>query len=216
MKAAADTTAGDALGQLLGVDMMDAGRYFAALGDTAEQMYRPIREGFDKRAWKLRETVEWTQALLKDKTDVDKWTGRKAEKRKFTVTDAASMADTVLELTPGQAMELYCLSQRGGEGAFDDRRHPAEGRQGQAGAAGEADAGAAGGDYRQPDDRAGADGTRHAGIPEHDRGGVGQRGEQHAVRVRQIYRNALLADEQQQRLYRHNGSQQQAGRAERH
>lgn len=75
-------------------------------------MYRPIREGFDKRAWKLRETVEWTQALLKDKTDVDKWTGRKAEKRKFTVTDAASMADTVLELTPGQAMELYCLSQR--------------------------------------------------------------------------------------------------------
>lgn len=112
VKAAADTTAGDALGQLLGVDMMDAGRYFAALGDTAEQMYRPIREGFDKRAWKLRETVEWTQALLKDKTDVDKWTGRKAEKRKFTVTDAASMADTVLELTPGQAMELYCLSQR--------------------------------------------------------------------------------------------------------
>ena len=55
--------------------------------------------------------------------------GAQGRKRKFTVTDAASMADTVLELTPGQAMELYCLSQRGGEGAFDDRRHPAEGRQ---------------------------------------------------------------------------------------
>lgn len=104
---AADTRLGDMTAQLLGLDMMDARRYFSSLGETTENdVYKPIRDGFDKRVWKL-DTVQEKFAEIKGDSDISKWTGNKAKKTTFKLTDGSEIA-----LTVGQCMEIYNLTQR--------------------------------------------------------------------------------------------------------
>ena len=104
---AADTRAGDVAAQLLGLDMMDARRYFSSLGGTAENdVYKPIRDGFDKRVWKL-DAAQKKFAEIKGDADISKWTGDKAERQTFKLADGNEVA-----LTVGQRMEIYNLTQR--------------------------------------------------------------------------------------------------------
>ena len=104
---AADTRAGDMTAQLLGLDMMDARRYFSSLGSVAENdVYKPIRDGFDKRVWKLNAAQE-KFAEIKGNADISKWTGDKAERQTFKLADGNEIA-----LTVGQRMEIYNLTQR--------------------------------------------------------------------------------------------------------
>lgn len=103
----ADSRTYDMVSQLLGLDMMDARRFFSSLGGTVEQeVYKPIRDGFDKRVWKL-EAAQEQFAKIKGDTDISKWTGSKANKQTFTLGSGQTV-----ELTVGQMMELYNLSQR--------------------------------------------------------------------------------------------------------
>ena len=104
---AADTRAGDMAAQLLGLDMMDARRYFSSLGSVAENdVYKPIRDGFDKRVWKL-DAAQEKFAEIKGDADISKWTGDKAERQTFKLADGNEIA-----LTVGQRMEIYNLTQR--------------------------------------------------------------------------------------------------------
>nr|DAE82950.1 MAG TPA: nuclease [Caudoviricetes sp.] len=104
---AADTRAGDMTAQLLGLDMMDARRYFSSLGSVAENdVYKPIRDGFDKRVWKL-DAAQKKFAEIKGDADISKWTGDKAERQTFKLADGNEIA-----LTVGQRMEIYNLTQR--------------------------------------------------------------------------------------------------------
>ena len=104
---AADTRVGDMTAQLLGLDMMDARRYFSSLGETTENdVYKPIRDGFDKRVWKL-DAAQEKFAEIKGDSDISKWTGNKAKKTTFKLTDGSEIA-----LTIGQCMEIYNLTQR--------------------------------------------------------------------------------------------------------
>lgn len=104
---AANTRLGDMTAQLLGLDMMDARRYFSSLGETTENdVYKPIRDGFDKRVWKL-DAAQEKFAEIKGDSDISKWTGNKAKKTTFKLTDGSEIA-----LTVGQCMEIYNLTQR--------------------------------------------------------------------------------------------------------
>ena len=104
---AADTRVGDMAAQLLGLDMMDARRYFSSLGSVAENdVYKPIRDGFDKRVWKL-DAAQEKFAEIKGDADISKWTGDKAERQTFKLADGNEIA-----LTVGQRMEIYNLTQR--------------------------------------------------------------------------------------------------------
>ena len=104
---AADSRLGDMTAQLLGLDMMDARRYFSSLGETTENdVYKPIRDGFDKRVWKL-DAAQEKFAEIKGDSDISKWTGNKAKKTTFKLTDGSEIA-----LTVGQCMEIYNLTQR--------------------------------------------------------------------------------------------------------
>lgn len=101
------TRTGDAVNGLLNYDMMDARRYFKHLGDTAlEKVYKPIRDGFDRRVWLLKSAQEQFEQIRGD-TDITKWTGSKAEKHHFTLENGQQ-----IDMTVGQMMELYNLSQR--------------------------------------------------------------------------------------------------------
>lgn len=104
---AADTRVGDMTAQLLGLDMMDARRYFSSLGSVAENdVYKPIRDGFDKRVWKL-DAAQKKFAEIKGDADISKWTGDKADRQTFKLADGNEIA-----LTVGQRMEIYNLTQR--------------------------------------------------------------------------------------------------------
>ena len=104
---AADTRVGDMTAQLLGLDMMDARRYFSSLGSVAENdVYKPIRDGFDKRVWKL-DAAQKKFAEIKGDADISKWTGDKAVRQTFKLADGNEIA-----LTVGQRMEIYNLTQR--------------------------------------------------------------------------------------------------------
>lgn len=104
---AAQTRLGDAAGQLLGLDMMDARRYFTSLGTTAqEKIYGPIRKGFDKRVW-LLDSAQKAFEEIKGDTNIKSWTGDRAPVEEFKLHDGRT-----IRLTVGQRMELYNLSQR--------------------------------------------------------------------------------------------------------
>ena len=104
---AAESRLGNAAGQLLGLDMMDARRYFTSLGETAQKkVYEPIRKGFDKRVWLLASAQDAFDDIVGD-TDISQWTGDRAPAQKFELHDGKT-----IRLTVGQRMELYNLSQR--------------------------------------------------------------------------------------------------------
>ena len=104
---AAESRLGNAAGQLLGLDMMDARRYFTSLGETARQkIYEPIRKGFDKRVWLLASAQDAFDDIVGE-TDISQWTGDRAPAQKFELHDGKT-----IRLTVGQRMELYNLSQR--------------------------------------------------------------------------------------------------------
>lgn len=104
---AAESRLGNAAGQLLGLDMMDARRYFTSLGETAQRkVYEPIRKGFDKRVWLLASAQDAFDDIVGD-TDISQWTGDRAPAQKFELHDGKT-----IRLTVGQRMELYNLSQR--------------------------------------------------------------------------------------------------------
>lgn len=103
----AQTRLGDAAGQLLGLDMMDARRYFTSLGTTAqEKIYGPIRKGFDKRVW-LLDSAQKAFEEIKGDTDIRNWTGDRAPVEEIKLHDGRT-----IRMTVGQRMELYNLSQR--------------------------------------------------------------------------------------------------------
>lgn len=106
-----DTKVVDELVGLTGVETMDAGRFFSRLGPTAQRLYQNLRDAFDRRVYKLQAMKDaWEKATRDMKVDektLAKWTGEKAEKHTFTLTSG-----TQIELTAGQVMELYCLTQR--------------------------------------------------------------------------------------------------------
>lgn len=104
---AAESRLGNWAGQLLGLDMMDARRYFTSLGETArEKIYEPIRKGFDKRVWLLASAQDAFDDIVGE-TDISQWTGDRAPAQKFELDDGKT-----IRLTVGQRMELYNLSQR--------------------------------------------------------------------------------------------------------
>lgn len=104
---AAESRLGNAAGQLLGLDMMDARRYFTSLGETAQKkVYEPIRKGFDKRVWLLAGAQDAFDDIVGE-TDISQWTGDRAPAQKFELHDGKT-----IRLTVGQRMELYNLSQR--------------------------------------------------------------------------------------------------------
>ena len=108
LDAALDNAVMDRVEGWAGLDMMDAGSFFRSLGPAAESVYSGIRQGFDKRVVRLREAQDYMGKLLAGKKDAVKaWSGAKAAKQTFTTEGG----DT-LQLTPGQVMELYCLTQR--------------------------------------------------------------------------------------------------------
>lgn len=73
---ATESRLGNAAGQLLGLDMMDARRYFTSLGETAQKkVYEPIRKGFDKRVWLLASAQDAFDDIVRD-TDISQWDGR--------------------------------------------------------------------------------------------------------------------------------------------
>ena len=110
-KKVSDTKMGDLLGGMLGLDMMDARRYFRTLGKTAEEnIYEPLRRGFDKRVW-LLDSAQKAFENIKGDADIRKWTGDKADTQTFTLQTAKGKKVDV-PLTVGQRMELYNLSQR--------------------------------------------------------------------------------------------------------
>lgn len=110
-KKVSDTKMGDLLGGMLGLDMMDARRYFRTLGKTAEEnIYEPLRRGFDKRVW-LLDSAQKAFEGIKGDADIRKWTGDKADTQTFTLQTAKGKKVDV-PLTVGQRMELYNLSQR--------------------------------------------------------------------------------------------------------
>ena len=111
LKKGMNTKIADVIDGVTGLDMMDAGRYFTSLGETAREIYKPIRNGFDTRVWKLKSAQKYMEGVLNGK-DIKKWTGDKAEKHEFTLHSDAFDKDTKLTMTTGQIMELYCLSQR--------------------------------------------------------------------------------------------------------
>lgn len=106
MKKLLDSSIGETAESLTGLDMMDAGSYFRSLGPAAEKIYRAVRKGFDTRTFKIREGQEFMQTLLRG-INLAEWSGGKAQKSAFTTESGQK-----LELTPGQVMELYCLTQR--------------------------------------------------------------------------------------------------------
>lgn len=102
-----DNDAAETIEGVYGLEMMDAGSYFRSLGQTvADSIYKPIRKGFDKRVELLREAQDYMKRKLTG-IDVKKWSGAGAPKQTFKLVNG----DTV-DLTPGQVMELYCLTQR--------------------------------------------------------------------------------------------------------
>lgn len=110
-KKVSDTKMGDLLGGMLGLDMMDARRYFRTLGKTAEEnIYEPLRRGFDKRVW-LLDSAQKAFEGIKGDADIRKWTGDKADTQTFTLQTAKGK-EVDVPLTVGQRMELYNLSQR--------------------------------------------------------------------------------------------------------
>ena len=110
-KKVSDTKMGDLLGGMLGLDMMDARRYFRTLGKTAEEnIYEPLRRGFDKRVW-LLDSAQKAFEGIKGDTDIRKWTGDKADTQTFTLQTAKGK-EVDVPITVGQRMELYNLSQR--------------------------------------------------------------------------------------------------------
>lgn len=106
MKKLLDTDLAEVAEGLTGLDMMDAASFFHGLGPAAEKIFHAIRLGFDTRVFKIRAGGEYMENLLRGK-NVKEWSGDKAPKQTFTLEKGGT-----LELTPGQAMELYCLSQR--------------------------------------------------------------------------------------------------------
>lgn len=106
VKKVMDSDLGERAENLAGLDMMDAGSYFRSLGPAAEKIFSAIREGFNTRVFKIRAGQEFMQNLLRGKK-LAEWSGDKAPKQTFALEKGGT-----LELTPGQAMELYCLTQR--------------------------------------------------------------------------------------------------------
>lgn len=106
VKKVMDSDLGERAENLAGLDMMDAGSYFRSLGPAAEKNFGAIREGFNTRVFKIRAGQEFMQNLLRGKK-LAEWSGDKAPKQTFALEKGGT-----LELTPGQAMELYCLTQR--------------------------------------------------------------------------------------------------------
>lgn len=106
VKKVMDSDLGERAENLAGLDMMDAGSYFRSLGPAAEKIFGAIREGFNTRVFRIRAGQEFMQNLLRGKK-LAEWSGDKAPKQTFALEKGGT-----LELTPGQAMELYCLTQR--------------------------------------------------------------------------------------------------------
>lgn len=107
MKKLLDNDAAETIEGVYGLEMMDAGSYFRSLGYTAaDSIYKPIRKGFDKRVELLREAQDYMKKALTG-IDVKKWSGAGAPKQMFKL-----MSGEEVELTPGQIIELYCLTQR--------------------------------------------------------------------------------------------------------
>ena len=92
--------------ELYGPDMQDSFTFFERLGPTANQIFRGLREGFDKVTRLTRQAEKHTKEILKD-ADLTKLTGKKAKKQTFELASGEK-----IEMTKAQLMELYVLDKR--------------------------------------------------------------------------------------------------------
>lgn len=91
--------------RLLNTDMLDAGAYFRRLGPAAMSVYQEIRNGFNKRVWKLEQAQKYMKGLLKEK-NISDWTGDRAKIHTF------NLQGREVQLTTAQIMNLYLLAKR--------------------------------------------------------------------------------------------------------
>lgn len=92
--------------EAFGPDMQDSFTFFERLGPTANQIFRGLREGFDKVTRLTRQAETHTKEILKD-VNLRELTGRRAKKISFELASGEK-----LELTKAQIMELYVLEKR--------------------------------------------------------------------------------------------------------
>ncbi len=91
--------------EMLNMHMLDSKTFFDQMGEGASSIYREIREGFNKRVWKLDEAQKYMKKIIGD-AKIRDWTGKKAETHSFDYNGQK------FELTTGQLMNLYVLSKR--------------------------------------------------------------------------------------------------------
>ena len=89
-----------------GPDMQDSFTFFERLGPTANQIFRGLREGFDKVTRLTRQAEMHTKEILKD-VNLKELTGRSAKKISFELASGEK-----IELTKAQIMEIYVLEKR--------------------------------------------------------------------------------------------------------
>lgn len=104
-KAKDRTKLGNTVHQLLDIDMLDAFTYFESMGEAPNSVFEEIRAGWNTRVWHLKETNEYTKALI-GKTKLSEWTGTKAKAETFELREGT------ITLTPAQIMSLYELQKR--------------------------------------------------------------------------------------------------------
>lgn len=97
--------AGTKADNMLQKNMLSPKTYFKQMGEGALSIYNELREGLDKRTWKLKAAEDYMKNVIGD-TKINKWTGKKANTHQFEYNGKK------FDLTDGQLMNLYVLSKR--------------------------------------------------------------------------------------------------------
>lgn len=91
---------------MVNMDMLNPQDYFIQLGDTMNDMFGSIRNGFDKKIRLLAEAKSYMEDLLKD-VDVKTLSDKKAVAQEFKTGNGQ-----IISLTPAQVMSLYLLQRQ--------------------------------------------------------------------------------------------------------
>ena len=91
---------------MVNMDMLNPQDYFIQLGDTMNDLFQSIRDGFDKKIRHLAESQQYMDELL-DGADVKSMSDKKATAKAFKTGNGAT-----IRLTPAQVMSLYLLQRQ--------------------------------------------------------------------------------------------------------
>lgn len=91
--------------ELLNMHMLDSRSFFNQMGNGARSIYKEIRDGFNKRTWKLNDAKKYMEEVI-GSASVNSWTGKHAKIHEFDY-DGKKFG-----MTDGQLMCLYELSKR--------------------------------------------------------------------------------------------------------